>query len=216
MMKALNLVVCPGEIIALDAHAETLWPVLLKKIGVTISQGAHIEDKRAWVLRNFGVDDLVNRLDIQQKREHGGPQDHIARAKIWRHVAEACLPGDSISDLTASNMYLLNAFIVPRDQRFATPFDALRVEKVQQLPLCANQGCPNGPAQVPSNRAKFCTKSCRNMVSKQRQWSVEPPQAIHRRRKRSDAAYETPAERQKAYRNRSKFCVTDNEALEAA
>jgi hypothetical protein len=165
MVKALNLAACPGEIIALDAHAETLWPVLLKKIGVTISQGEHIEDKRAWVLRNFGVDDLVNRLDIQQKREHGS-QDHIARAKIWRHVAEACLPGDSISDLTASNMYLLNAFIVAKEKRFATPFDALRVEKVQQLPLCANQSCPNGPARVPSSRAKFCSKSCRNVVSR--------------------------------------------------
>jgi hypothetical protein len=160
-----NLAVCPGEVLATDSNATILWPVLLKKVGVTISQGQHIEDKRAWVLRNFGVDDLVNRLDIQQKCEHG-PQDHIARAKIWRHVAEACLPGDSISDLTASNMYLLNPFIVPRDQRFATPFDALRVEKVQQLPLCANQSCPNGPARVPSNRAKFCSKSCRNVVSR--------------------------------------------------
>jgi hypothetical protein len=62
---------------------------------------------------------------------------------------------------------------------------------------------------------KFCSKSCRNMASEQRQWEAEPPRTI--RQKRSDATHETPAERQKAYRVRkSQSCVTDNEALEAA
>src|SRR5713101_2990506 len=91
----LNLATCPPELLALDLNATTLWPVLLRKVGVTISKAEHIEDKRAWMLRNFGVDDLSNRLAVQQTREHGGPQDDSARAMIWRHVAEASSPGDS-------------------------------------------------------------------------------------------------------------------------
>jgi len=162
----LNLATCPTELLALDANATTLWPVLLRKVGVTISKGEHIEDKRAWMLRNFGVDDLTNRLAVQQTREHGGPQDELARAMIWRHVAEASSPGDSIADITGQNMYLLNAFIVAKGKRFASPLDSLRREAGPKLPLCANALCPNGPARVPSSRAKFCGKSCRNVVSR--------------------------------------------------
>jgi hypothetical protein len=165
-----NLAMCPPEVIAMDSNAPALWPVLLKKVGVTISKGEHIEDRKAWMLRNFGVDDLAHRLSIQQKRENGGPQDDISRARIWRHVAEACLPGDSIADLTASNAYLLNAFIIPKARRFATPFDAHRKATGSELPLCANDKCEHGPdetrALVPSGRAKFCSKSCRNVVSR--------------------------------------------------
>jgi hypothetical protein len=164
--KALNLAFCPAELLPLDANAATLWPVLLRKVGVMISKGEHIEDRRAWLLRNFGVDDLAHRLSIQQKRENDGPQDDLARAMTWRHVAEASSPGESIADLTPQNMYLLNAFIVPKSKRFATPLDAYRREAEPQLPLCANVLCPNGPARVPSSRAKFCSKSCRNVVSR--------------------------------------------------
>jgi hypothetical protein len=163
--EAVNLAECPSSILAADANAPALWRVLIKKVGVTISKGEYIEDRRAWTLLNFGVDDLANRLAIQQQREKGGPQDDIARAKMWRHVSEACLPGDSISDLTASNLYLLNAFIVPRDKRYASPFDALRVEAELHLPLCANDLCPR-KARVSSSRAKYCSKSCRNVVSR--------------------------------------------------
>jgi hypothetical protein len=173
MEKAINLTECPVEVLVLDSNSASLWPVLLKKVGVTISKGEHIEDRRAWMLRNFGVDDLANRLSVQQKRENGGPQDDVARARIWRHVAEACLPGDSISDLTTNNAYLLNAFIVTKAKRFATPFDAYREATGSELPLCANNLCPNGPARVPSPRAKFCSKSCRNVVSR-REGYVKP------------------------------------------
>jgi hypothetical protein len=171
-----NLALCPPNILALDANATILWPVLLKKVGVTISKGEHIEDKTAWRLRNFGVDDLADRLSIQQQREKG-LQDDISRAKIWRHVSEACQPGDSISDLNVSNMYLLNAFIVPRDKRFPTPLDALRQTSPQKLLLCANERCSHGPGEtrafVSSSRAKFCSKSCRNVVSR-RDGRAEP------------------------------------------
>ena len=175
-----NLAECPPNILALDANATILWPVLLKKVGVTISKGEHIEDKPAWRLRNFGVDDLAHRLSMQQQRENG-PQDDISRAKIWRHVSEACQPGDSISDLTGSNMYLLNAFIVPRDKRFATPLDALRHTSPQKPVRCANERCLHGPgetrANVSSARAKFCSKSCRNVVSR-RDGRVKVPRTI--------------------------------------
>jgi hypothetical protein len=113
---------------ALDANAETLWRVLLKKVGVTISKGAHIEDKRAWVLRNFGVPDLAHRLSVRQQIENGGPQDDVARAVIWRHVAEASSPGDSITDLSQQNRFLLNPFIVPKNKKFANPLAVLRKE----------------------------------------------------------------------------------------
>jgi hypothetical protein len=155
--------------------------VLLKKVGVTISKGEHIEDKPAWRLRNFGVDDLAHRLSMQQQREKSRPQDDISRAKIWRHVSEACQPGASISDLTAASMYLLNAFIVPWDKRFATPLDALRKTTPQKLVLCANERCTHGAgetrAYASSARAKFCSKSCRNVVSR-RDGRVKPSRTV--------------------------------------
>jgi len=217
-ITAINLATCPPEVAALDTNATALWPVLLRKVGVTISKGEHIEDKRAWLLRNFGVDDLTNRLAVQQTREHGGPQDDLARARIWRHIAEASSPGETISDLTEKTLYTLNPFIVAKAKRFASPLDAFRQQADTQakpdLPPCGNPNCPDGATAL-STRAKFCSKSCRNMASEQRQWGAEPPRAI--RPKRSDATHETPADRQKAYRNRkSQSCVTDNEALEAA
>ena len=96
----LNLAACPPEILAVDANAETLWRVLLRKVGITISKGEHIEDRGAWILRNLGVPDLASRLGIQNQVEKGGPQDDVARAVIWRHVCEASSAGDSIADIS--------------------------------------------------------------------------------------------------------------------
>ena len=173
----MNLATCPSELLLLDVNATTLWPVVLRKVRVTISKGEHIEDKRAWVLRNFGVGDLANRLAVQQKRENGGPQDDVARAVIWRHVAEASSPGDSIADITSQTMYLLNPFIVAKGKRFANPLDSLHRRLQPKLPLCANTLCPNGPARVPNARAKFCSKSCRNVVSR-RDGFVKPVRTV--------------------------------------
>src|SRR5260370_8488714 len=134
-MTAINLATSTTELLDMDANAPTLWPVLLRKVGVTISKGEHIEDKRAWILRNFGVDDLSNRLAVQQTREHGGPQDDLARAMIWRHVAEASSPGETIADITAQNMYLLNRFIVAKAKPFASPLDRLPSHGAPTHPL---------------------------------------------------------------------------------
>lgn len=57
----MNLAVCPPEILALDTNAETLWRILLRKVGIVI-KGEHIEDKRAWILGNFGWPSLAQRL----------------------------------------------------------------------------------------------------------------------------------------------------------
>jgi hypothetical protein len=73
-----NLALCPPNFLALDANASILWPVLLKKVGVTISKGEHIENKPAWRPRNFGVEDLAHRLSMQQHREKSGPQDDLS------------------------------------------------------------------------------------------------------------------------------------------
>lgn len=88
----------------------------------------HIEDKRAWILRNFGVPDLAHRLSIRQQIENGGPQDDVARAIVWRHVAEASSPGDSITDLSDQNRFLLNPFILAKDKKFPNPLAVLRKE----------------------------------------------------------------------------------------
>jgi len=47
----LNLAICPSELIALDPNAEMLWPKLLRTVGVTVSKGEHIEERRAWGLQ---------------------------------------------------------------------------------------------------------------------------------------------------------------------
>jgi len=165
----LNLAACPPEILAQDVNAAALWRVLLRKVGITISKGEHIEDRRAWILRNLGVPDLASRIGIQKHVEKGGPQDDVARAVIWRHVCEASSPGDSITDISEQNRYVLNAFIIPKDKKFSNPVDALR-QASRTLPLCANEKCPHGPdgsrATVSSPRAKYCSKSCRNVVSR--------------------------------------------------
>lgn len=60
------------------------------------------------------------------------PQDDIARARIWYHVAEASSAGESISDISAKNAYVLNAFILDKALKF--PFPELKKES-DALPL---------------------------------------------------------------------------------
>jgi hypothetical protein len=111
---------CPTELVALDNNAPTLWSKLLRRIKVTISQGEIIEDHRGWILRSFGLPDLLFRLECQQKREQGR-QDERARARIWFHIAESCSAGESIPELTAENKYVLNPWIVTRELKHPNP-----------------------------------------------------------------------------------------------
>src|SRR2546427_3270803 len=58
-----DLTICPGEIRALDHHADEAWSLFLKKTGISMSvDGKRVldnESRRAQIIRNFGVPSLV-------------------------------------------------------------------------------------------------------------------------------------------------------------
>jgi len=105
-----NLAVCPDVLTQLDANAPVLWPKLLKKTGVVIAQGEHIEDTRAWTVRNLGLPSLVQRLRLGMTERE--------RARVWWREFVACGPGDSIPDLTANTLQILNAWIIDPAQKY--------------------------------------------------------------------------------------------------
>ena len=98
-----------------DRNAAELYPRLLAAAGVTTDResGQIVLDGPGRLLVSLGLPDLISRLECQQKRE-AGEQDPIARAKIWRHVAEACKPGAQIPDITGNTQ--LNIWL-PSDYR---------------------------------------------------------------------------------------------------
>jgi hypothetical protein len=109
---------------ALDANAEILWRVLLKKVGVTISKGEHIEDKRAWIVRSFGVPSLMQRLRAGMTERE--------RARVWWRECAACSEGDTIPDLSTENLHALNPWIVTESEKYPDP-RAARLEKARQV-----------------------------------------------------------------------------------
>jgi len=110
----MNLAVCPSEILALDPHSERRWPIFLRKAGVTISRGEVIEERRAWVVRNFGVPSLLQRLRLGMSERES--------ARIWWREAIACSEGDSeIPDLPSGKLHALNPFIVSKTEKYADP-----------------------------------------------------------------------------------------------
>jgi hypothetical protein len=113
-----DLTTCPAEIAALDPNAENLWPVFLRRTGVSMSvdrtRVIDNQSHRALIVRSFGIASLVQRL-ATAKDEH-------ARARIWWRESAACSDGDSgIPDLSSENMHLLNPFIVTPELRFSDP-----------------------------------------------------------------------------------------------
>ena len=94
----------PSEVDAVDENAEQLYARLVGAVGVTIDRDTReiVQDEAGMRLLRFGVPDLLFRLECQREREAkaGTGQDAVARAKIWRHVAEACKPGAQIADIT--------------------------------------------------------------------------------------------------------------------
>jgi hypothetical protein len=76
-----------------DEYADELYPKLLETVGVQIDRetGEIIKDKTGNLMMGFGIPDLIFRLDCQAQRERrrGDCQDSVARARIWRHIAEA-------------------------------------------------------------------------------------------------------------------------------
>jgi hypothetical protein len=109
----MNLAVCPKELTELDPNAAVLWPKLLRKVGVTISRGEHIEERRALILRSFGLPSLLQRLTSGMSERD--------RARIWWRECAACSEGDSIPDLTAENMHQLNPWIVTASEKYPDP-----------------------------------------------------------------------------------------------
>jgi len=109
----LNLAICPSELIALDPNAEMLWPKLLRTVGVTVSKGEHIEERRAWILRNFGLPALLQRLKPGMSERQ--------RAQIWWREAAACSEGESIPDLTPENLHVLDRWIVSAEHKYRHP-----------------------------------------------------------------------------------------------
>ena len=109
----LNLAVCPSELIALDPNAEMLWPKLLRTVGVTVSKGVLIEERRAWILRNFGLPALLERLKPGMSERQ--------RARIWWREAAACSEGESFPELTPENFHVLNRWMVSADHKYPRP-----------------------------------------------------------------------------------------------
>jgi hypothetical protein len=109
----MNLAVCPKELTEVDPNAPVLWPKLLKKVGVTILRGEHIEERRALVLRSFGLPSLLQRLTPGMSERD--------RARIWWRECVACCEGDSIPDLTEENMHQLNPWIITSSEKYPDP-----------------------------------------------------------------------------------------------
>ncbi len=108
-----NLAICPSELIALDPNAERLWPKLLRTVKVIISKGEHIEERRAKILRTFGLPSLLERLQPGMSERQ--------RARIWWREAAACSEGESIPDLTPENLHVLNPWIVSAEHKYQHP-----------------------------------------------------------------------------------------------
>jgi hypothetical protein len=106
-----------------DENADELFPKLLDAVNVTLDRetGQIVRDDRGSFLVGLGIPDLLFRLKHQQAREQkaGQPQDAVARAKIWRHISEACKPGDSIADITHDSQ--LNAWLPESHPKFTRP-----------------------------------------------------------------------------------------------
>lgn len=104
-----------------DENADELYPKLVGAADITIDRttGEIFRDKRGEIFLGIGIPDLLFRLECQQTREQkaGRPPDGIARARIWRHVAEACKPGDAIADITHD--YQLNNWLPESHPKFA-------------------------------------------------------------------------------------------------
>jgi len=154
----LNLASCPPEILALDANGETLWHVLLRKVGVTIAKGEHIEDKRAWILRNFGVPSLAQRLRPGMSERE--------RARVWWRECAACSEGENIPDLTTDSLHNLNAWIVTKAEKYPDP-RAARLEVARQAKVEKEAGaqalvCAQCILPLPDgHRGKYCDRACR-------------------------------------------------------
>lgn len=157
-----DLFVCPVELKALDPNAEVLWPVFLKKTGISMSvrrdRVIDNQSRHAWIIRNLGIPSLQHRLSIAR--------NELARAKVWWRESAACSEGTSIPDLTADTMYLLNPFIVTPSLKFADPWKRA-VRKADEpwiVGECSRCGGPikDAPFLSATKVGEFCSRECRD------------------------------------------------------
>jgi hypothetical protein len=127
-----NLGVCPEELKQQDPNAEIFWFRLLKKVGVVISRGEHIETRCAWIVRNLGLPSLLQRLKPGMTEQE--------RARVWWREAAACSEGESVPDLTAENLCVLNPWIVSASHKFPRPAKSL--DDCARLDVVPRRGRP--------------------------------------------------------------------------
>lgn len=191
-----------------DKNADELFPRLLDAANITVerSTGEIVRDKQGSVLIGLGIPDLVFRLECQQNSDQraGRSQNAIARAKIWRHVAEACKPGDAVADITHDSQ--LNAWLPESHRKFTRP-PILRNCESCGLPW---DSCENHFALVPEiagvkpqqadGRKAWVCFWCYQHAAVRRQNGMEPRAAptVRRRKKRSPNASYIERVREKA------------------
>ncbi|PWT79024.1 MAG: hypothetical protein C5B59_00500 [Bacteroidetes bacterium] len=186
-----------------EVHAEQLFPKLLDAVGVIIDRetGEIVKDKAGSLLLGFGIPDLLFRLECQQQRErkHGLEQDSAARAKIWRHIAEASKPmanpksGEgSIADVAEG--WQLNNWLPEGYPKFSRPPIQRSCEDCG-LPWwsCDNHfaiverpmdGSPR-PQQEDSRRAWLCYWCIRHQSVLEKYKVSDSPKALKVRKKRA-------------------------------
>ncbi len=130
----IDLTQCPAEISALDPNAPLLWIQFLRRTGIPMTakgkRGKHAatdlwvdnNSRRALIIRGFGIPSLIQRLSAAK--------DEVSRARVWWREAAACSEGESVPDLSADNMAVLNPFIVTAELKFKdTRFEKLTTKK---------------------------------------------------------------------------------------
>lgn len=185
--KQTDLAVCPPEILALDPNAETLWPRFVRAAGCTTSATrkkkiiaadfwVDNDNHRALIVRQFGIPSLIQRLSVAK--------DEVGRARAWWRESQACAEGDTISDLSAENMHVLNPFIVSAGLKFSRPEPKHKPEwptgersssatKVPNVKRAREHSSPNGkrycenttagqhplPTDI-RTEARYCDRAC--------------------------------------------------------
>jgi hypothetical protein len=181
-----------------DENSDELFPKLLDAANITVDRdtGEIIKDKQGSVLIGLGIPDLLFRLECQQTREQRAAQSQnaVARAKIWRHVSEACKPGDAIADITHDSQ--LNAWLPDSHPKFTRP-PILRNCESCGVPW---DSCENHFALVPEvagvrpqqtdGRKSWICYWCYQHAVVRRQFGMEPKAeaAPRQRKKRSPNA----------------------------
>jgi hypothetical protein len=168
----------------LDKNAEDLFPKLLKHCGVTLDRktGECIEDHAYHLLFDIGIPELIFRLECQQTREQrsDAPQDELARAKMWRHVAEASKPmssktGDgSISDI--NDKTVLNPWLPASAKKFAGEMAARKCESCGNYwEMYENHFDKTGMQSIDQHKTWFCWWCAKESVVR-KHFGIEFPQ----------------------------------------